>query len=203
MLYEANKTVQDADEERVVELLRKLSASGRSETIVRISGRRSWYGLLWDAGVIYWDARSERYCEPGLYLITEWMGEGLEFDNVVVDYVDSVSEDEEEEKRLCYVHFTRARKRLYIRYRGTPPQFLSQYYAVFWATGVTATLLHEEPTADGPRADPQRHLAWGTPFSWRRVPDSLAPRRHLLDSRSFAAPVSAGRLGSAAALVEN
>ena len=66
---------------------------------------------------------------PGLYLVTEWMDKGLEFDNVVVDCANSVSEDEEEEKRLRYVHYTRSRQRLYIRYQGTPPEILSKCYA--------------------------------------------------------------------------
>ena len=63
------------------------------------------------------------------------MGKGLEFDNVVVDYSWEISEDEEEEKRLRYVHFTRARKRLYIRYKGIPPKLLSKYYADFLERG--------------------------------------------------------------------
>ena len=123
--------VQDADDERVIELLKRLSELGRGETTVLISGRHDWYGMLRDAGVKYFDNRSESYSAPGLYLITEWMGKGLEFDNVVVDCANSVSDDEEEEKRLRYVHFTRARRRLYVRYQGTPPQLLSKYYADF------------------------------------------------------------------------
>mgnify|MGYP002523777589 CR=1 FL=1 len=123
--------VQDADDERVIELLKRLSELGRGETTVLISGRHDWYGMLRDAGVKYFDNRSESYSAPGLYLITEWMGKGLEFDNVVVDCANSVSDDEEEEKRLQYVHFTRARRRLYVRYQGTQPQLLSKYYADF------------------------------------------------------------------------
>ena len=96
-----------------------------------ISGRRSWYGRLKDAGVSFKGSGTEDYFEPGLYVISEWMGKGLEFDNVVVDYTKRVSEDEEEEKRLRYVHFTRARKRLYIRYRDTPPELLVKYYSDF------------------------------------------------------------------------
>lgn len=123
--------IQNADDGRVVELLRKLSESAAHETTVLISGKRSWYARLQDEGIKFKGAKSEDYCEPGLYLITEWMGKGLEFDNVVVDYTHEVSEDEEEEKRLRYVHFTRARKRLYIRYRDIPPKLLTKYYADF------------------------------------------------------------------------
>ena len=123
--------IQDADDDRVVELLKKLSDPDRNETTALISGRRTWYRRLIDAGVNYKGSQTEDYFKPGLYVITEWMGKGLEFDNVVVDYTGKVSEDEEEEKRLRYVHFTRARKRLYIRYKDTPPELLVKYYSDF------------------------------------------------------------------------
>lgn len=123
--------VQDADDDRVVGLLKKLSEPNRNETTVLISGRRSWYGRLKDAGVSFKGSGTEDYFEPGLYVISEWMGKGLEFDNVVVDYTKRASEDEEEEKRLRYVHFTRARKRLYIRYKDAPPELLVKYYSDF------------------------------------------------------------------------
>ena len=68
---------------------------------------------------------------PGLYVLGNLMGKGLEFDNVVVDYTHEISGDEEEEKRVRYVHFSRARTRLYIRHQGTPPRLLQKYYGDF------------------------------------------------------------------------
>ena len=112
-------------------LLKKLSEPHRNETTALISGRRTWYRLLKDAGVNFMGSGTEDYFAPGLYVISEWMGKGLEFDNVVVDYAKRVSEDEEEEKRLRYVHFTRARRRLYIRYKDAPPELLVKYYSDF------------------------------------------------------------------------
>ena len=50
---------------------------------------------------------------------------------LVVDYTHDISEDEDEDRRVRYVHFSRARRRLYIRYHGTPPRLLSKYYADF------------------------------------------------------------------------
>lgn len=54
---------------------------------------------------------------------------GLEFDNVLVDYMKPYTTDSEEEKRIRYVHFTRARKRLYIRHGSTPPPLLKEVYS--------------------------------------------------------------------------
>lgn len=122
--------VSDADDLRMVELLRRLSALNDRETTVLIS-RRSWERDLRSAGVAITKAEPGNISRPGLYLIGDLSGKGLEFDNVVVDYVRDHSEDEEEEKRIRYVHFTRARKRLYIRYHGTPPKLLQKYYPDF------------------------------------------------------------------------
>lgn len=53
---------------------------------------------------------------------------GLEFDNVIVDYKSMYAETMEEEKRLRYVHFSRARRRLYVRYQKPVPALLAQAY---------------------------------------------------------------------------
>ena len=66
---------------------------------------------------------------PGFYAIGEMVGKGLEFDNVIVDYNRMIADDLAGEKRLRYVHFTRARRRLYIRYE--PPELLRECYADF------------------------------------------------------------------------
>lgn len=100
-----------------------------------ISNKKSWECILDAKNVAKANDDSEGITKPGLYLLGDLMGKGLEFDNVVVDYSREISEDEEEEKRLRYVHFTRARKRLYIRYKGTPPKLLSKYYADFLERG--------------------------------------------------------------------
>lgn len=122
--------VVNADEERTVTLLRKLSEL--PQTTALITGKKwLWDSKLRAAGVPVLQAADGEIRHPGLYLIPNLAGKGLEFDNVVVDYDREDSEDGEAEKRLRYVHFTRARKRLYVRYQGTPPRLLSKYYADF------------------------------------------------------------------------
>lgn len=122
--------IVDADDGRTIALLRKLV--NLSQTTALISDKRSdWEKTLKESGIPIVKADPGDITNPGLYLIGVMMGKGLEFDNVVVDYANPFSEDEEEEKRLRYVHFTRARRRLYIRYQGKPPKLLSQYYSDF------------------------------------------------------------------------
>lgn len=132
--YEAASSmvhIVNADEARTIELLRRLVDPALGETAALITsdfGR--WANILQSARVPYKGDFSS-ITTPGLYILGALAGKGLEFDNVVVDYVRELSEDEEEEKRLRYVHFTRARKRLYIRYLGAPPRLLTKYYSDF------------------------------------------------------------------------
>lgn len=123
--------VEDADDEKTVELLRKLSDPNRQESTALIGSVNYWSPKLKSERVAVVRSKPGAILEPGLYLIGNLQGKGLEFDNVVVDYSSEAGEDEEEEKRLRYVHFTRARKRLYVRYQGEPPKLLTEYYADF------------------------------------------------------------------------
>lgn len=69
---------------------------------------------------------------PGVYCFTELKPKGLEFDNVIVDYEREVDvRDEQREKRICYMQFTRARKTLLVRYEGEAPNLLKRYYPDF------------------------------------------------------------------------
>ena len=130
----ANKNVhiERADDARVVELLRRLSDPTRKQTTALITAnRKGWQYKLSAAGLSITDSKPGEIIKPGLYLLGAFMGKGLEFDNVVVDYASEIRDDEEEEKRLRYVHFTRARKRLYIRYLNMTPKLLTKYYTDF------------------------------------------------------------------------
>ena len=127
--------IKNDEDDGVVDLLKRLTYLKKDETTVLISNKKSWKCILDAENVAVVDGDSEGIAKPGLYLLGDLMGKGLEFDNVIVDYSREISEDEEEEKRLRYVHFTRARKRLYIRYKGTPPRLLSKYYADFLERG--------------------------------------------------------------------
>ena len=123
--------IVDADDDRTIALLRRLVSL--PQTTALISNKRGdWENKLQTSGIPVVKAGPGDIMGPGLYLIGAMVGKGLEFDNVVVDYTRPFSEDEEEEKRLRYVHFTRARRRLYIRYKGTPPKLLTQYYGDFF-----------------------------------------------------------------------
>lgn len=136
--YEAARTcvhIKNGEDDEVRELLKELTSRGDNKTTALISNKKSWECILDAKNVAKANDDSEGITKPGLYLLGDLMGKGLEFDNVVVDYSREISEDEEEEKRLRYVHFTRARKRLYIRYKGTPPKLLSKYYADFLERG--------------------------------------------------------------------
>lgn len=124
--------VVDAGEERTLQLLRRLADPSRPLTTALITDDRGkWEEILQAAHISYKRNKPGDIVMPGLYILGARMGKGLEFDNVVVDYTRQLGEDAEEEKRLRYVHFTRARRRLYIRYQGTPPQLLSEYYSDF------------------------------------------------------------------------
>ena len=63
--------------------------------------------------------------------VSAWQPKGLEYDIVIVDCGSAVEDDIEAEKRLRYVHFTRARKRLYVVYGKNPPELLTTYYSDF------------------------------------------------------------------------
>ena len=121
--------VVNANDARTVDLLRKLADPKLHQTTALITDDRfGWESALKSAGIPYAKKAPGDILYPGLYILGNLMGKGLEFDNVVVDYTHEISEDKEEEKRLRYVHFTRARRRLYVRYQGAPPKLLSEYY---------------------------------------------------------------------------
>lgn len=127
--------IKNDEDDGVVDLLKRLTDLKKDETTVLIGNKERWKCVLDEEKVAIVDDDSKGITRPGLYLLGNLAGKGLEFDNVIVDYSREISEDEEEEKRLRYVHFTRARKRLYIRYKGTPPRLLSKYYADFLERG--------------------------------------------------------------------
>ena len=133
--YEAAKNmvyVVDADDMRTVDLLRRLNNTAQRRTTALITSRRDeWQDILSSAGIPYSRKNPGDILSPGIYILGNLMGKGLEFDNVVVDYTNEISEDEDEERRVRYVHFSRARRRLYVRYQGTPPKLLTKYYADF------------------------------------------------------------------------
>lgn len=126
-VYISNKT-----DEELLELIGSiLSKTGEHQKTVIIGNKAKWQAMLRERRIPYKDASGGYISKPGLYIINDLISKGLEFDNVIVDYDHPVAEDEAGEQRLRYVHFTRARRRLYIRYTDTPPKLLSDYYPDF------------------------------------------------------------------------
>lgn len=121
-----------ADETKTIDLLKRLSDPARKETTALIGNKRHWKYVLEKSCIDVTDGANGLIHNPGLYLLGPRDVKGLEFDNVVVDYFEySQKSNEEEERKLRYVHFTRARKRLYVRYQGEPPALLKDYYPDF------------------------------------------------------------------------
>ena len=73
--------------------------------------------------------------EPGLYIIPEFKTKGLEFDHVVIADAGDQGRELELEEKLRYVHFTRARKSLFVFYRHSPSDLLKRYYPDFLPAG--------------------------------------------------------------------
>lgn len=122
----------DADEQRVVGLLRNIAQRAQGQTTALIGNVGHWMGVAARAQFpLRCPEEPGDVLTPGFYAIGELIGKGLEFDNVIVDYRGMLADDLAGEKRLRYVHFTRARQRLYIRYEGEPPELLRECYADF------------------------------------------------------------------------
>ena len=127
-----NVHVSNKDDGALLGLINTLRAkTGHEQKTVVIGDMNKWEKLLKQSGIETKSAYMGSISEPGIYVISELTGKGLEFDNVIVDYDRIVGDDDAAEKRLRYVHFTRARRRLYIRYEGEPPALLKEYYPDF------------------------------------------------------------------------
>ena len=104
----------------------------KATTVIIIGGNRedyrSWGKLTKEAQVQHVGDADD---ESNLLFASPREVKGLEFDNVVVDCSAYNMEDEEDLKNLMYVHFTRARKKLYVCYKGTPPLLLRKLYGDF------------------------------------------------------------------------
>lgn len=109
-------------DEKIRGLIDNLSSQYPNETNAIIGAKKSLHQIL-------------RGREGSVEFVGAMASKGLEYDNVVVDYAGFVSDDVEQEKNLRYVHFTRARKRLYIRYQGEPPLLLKEFYGDFLQEG--------------------------------------------------------------------
>lgn len=123
--------VVNAGEQRLLGLLKDIAERAKGQTTALIGNVDHWTKVASAAQFPLICPEAGQVLAPGFYAIGELAGKGLEFDNVIVDYNRMIADDPAGEKRLRYVHFTRARRRLYIRYEGEPPELLRECYADF------------------------------------------------------------------------
>jgi len=124
-----------ANERDTCALLKDL-VGRKGETTVVIGNANAWKRR---GGIMGLTVRTvgERGCEKGspegvLYVSWAKAIKGLEFDNVLVDLDFTPADgDPQTLRNLRYVHFTRARRKLYVRYGNVIPELLKQYYADF------------------------------------------------------------------------
>lgn len=115
--------------EAVVGLIANIREAHPEETIAIISGDvRRWRACAREKGLTVMDPREEGVLAPGLYIIGQLGGKGLEFDDVIADCAQMAEPDEGTLKNILYVNCTRARRRLYLRYDGEPPALLRRFY---------------------------------------------------------------------------
>lgn len=127
-------------EKEILARFKKLGAE-LGKTTALIAGRE-WFdkaaaaGIALNNPIVYGPYGKEIKDEgsvmaPGCYVVPEFKNKGLEFDNVIVVDSDMGLGDDEREKSLRYVHYTRARQRLEICYETQPSSILRTYYADF------------------------------------------------------------------------
>lgn len=123
--------VGGVDEDRLIRLIEKLVIQRPKDTVALITSEiETWEKLLRDHGLPRQYA-TNGITTPGIYCLGNFVNKGLEFDTVIVDYSNPSDDLSEEEKRLRYVHFTRARRYLYVRYENAVPLLLREYYSDF------------------------------------------------------------------------
>lgn len=126
-----NVYVLARSEERLEDLVKKARTECPEESVAVIGNMRLWDKRLREAKLDFVDPEEYGSSQPGLYVLGEKKGKGLEFDTVIIDCAFLGRGDEDEEKRVLYVNCTRARKRLYLRYEGQPPEIIKKYYPDF------------------------------------------------------------------------
>lgn len=116
----------------ILDLIARIRAACPEETVAVISGDlQRWFSLTRDRALAPVGPRQNGVVDPGLYVLGARAGKGLEFDTVIVDCARIFEPEEETLQRLLYVNCTRARKRLYLRYAGEPPEILQRFYSDF------------------------------------------------------------------------
>jgi superfamily I DNA/RNA helicase len=124
--------VKKLSRDRIVEGLHNLERKAPGETRALIGDEKKWRTIISQAGLKILNSKGD-ISKPGLYLFSEFTNKGLEFDSVIIADAGDRGREASEEKALRYVHFTRARKRLFVFYSDTPSKLLQEYYADFLA----------------------------------------------------------------------
>lgn len=132
--------VRCESKESTVAYIKELANRRDETTAVVTTDTETWRSLLSSAGIKTetakdYDASAETIrmesggVRPGVYCFSQLKTKGLEFDNVIIDYVREIDpQDVRREKRIRYMQFTRARKTLLVRYEGEPPKLIQDYY---------------------------------------------------------------------------
>ena len=124
--------VGEWSEESIMGLIESISQACPEETTAVISGNtQPWFKRARERGIEIGNPRDGGVLDRGLYIIGHLGGKGLEFDNVIVDCASLHEAEEAMLKNILYVNCTRARKRLYVRYVGEPPDLLRRFYPDF------------------------------------------------------------------------
>lgn len=127
----ANRLLEDSQNQNCV-ISNKIYVMDRTdEEVLNLISRLTKLGSQTTAAIGFSNALIKNYQHQNFEHYGPFKNKGLEFDNVIIDCSKEISDDYEEEKRLRYVHFTRARMRLYVRYHGTPPRLLKEFYSDF------------------------------------------------------------------------
>jgi DNA helicase IV len=138
----ADVQVIDGSIQLVLEKVQDLLERAPKETIELIGGS-DWHDKLRSVNVFSQNPKKRKQdgrivpsnvgqiTHPGIYVIPELSVKGLEFDNVIIANANDSGRDIDLEKNLRNVHFTRARKKLFVFYDREPSELLKQYYLDF------------------------------------------------------------------------
>lgn len=131
---DAVKLVHGGDDD-VLALVADLAK--RPDETTMLVGGKDWDAKLRKAGIeprnplVHQGSKKRHEVDvtaAGVYVMGELKSKGLEFDNVVVPNLNRFAEDDESEKRLRYVHFTRARRELYVFMGSHEPAWIRKAY---------------------------------------------------------------------------
>ncbi|WP_166079052.1 3'-5' exonuclease [Xiamenia xianingshaonis] len=123
--------VEPGSVQKIISTIATLQSTRPQDTTVLI-GPMKWASWLRGAGIPVANHENKgKILQPGVYVVSEMTNKGLEFDNVIVADAGDRGKEPDEERTLRYVHFTRARRKLFVYYDRRPSKLLTYYYSDF------------------------------------------------------------------------